>query len=126
MNTIQMTGRLTKPIRKGHAQDPVVNFTVAVELGLKSQLVEMNGRQIVAYVPATSFISCAAWAADAIAASTLDAGQEVTFTIRSLRSKGREYQGRLLADVIARVSDVIPGPKRRENEQAPSFASSLE
>jgi hypothetical protein len=126
MNTIQMTGRLTKAIRQGNSENvPVVNFTVAVELGMQWQPVEFNGREILALVPTTSYLVCAAWGADVIAASTLEAGQEVAFTIRSLRAKGREYQGRLLADVVARVSDVCPGAKRRAKAPDSSFAASL-
>jgi len=114
MNNISLTGRLTKAIRSNSVQGtPVVNFTVAVELGTKSQLVTMNGREILAQVPATSYIDAAAWGSDAAAASTLEAGQEVTFTVSSLGSKGRSYEGKVLSDVIARVSHIAPGAKAK-------------
>ena len=65
MNNITMTGRLTKAIRSNTVQGtPVVNFTVAVELGTKPQLVTVNGKEILAQVPATSYIDAAAWGPD--------------------------------------------------------------
>jgi hypothetical protein len=114
MNSISLTGRLTKAIRSNSVQGtPVVNFTVAVELGTKSQLVTMNGREILAQVPATSYIDCAAWGQDATSASTLEAGQEVSFTLNGLGSKGRSYEGKILSDVTARVSAIVAGAKAK-------------
>jgi hypothetical protein len=114
MNNIVFTGRLTKSIRSNSVQGtPVVNFTVAIELGTKSQLVTMNGREILAQVPATSYIDCAAWGQDATNASTLEAGQEVSFNVTSLGSKGRSYEGKILSDVTARVSHITPGAKAK-------------
>ena len=119
MNNISLTGRLTKAIRSNTVQGtPVVNFTVAVELGTKPQLVTVNGKEILAQVPATSYIDAAAWGPDAAAASTLEAGQEVTFTVAGLGSKGREYNGKILSDVTARISHVIAGAKAKVRELA--------
>jgi hypothetical protein len=119
MNNIQLTGRVTKNIRSNNVDGTaVVNFTVAVELGTKSQIVTMNGKEILAQVPATSYIDAAAWGPNAAAASSLEAGQEVSFTVDSLGSKGREYNGKILSDVIARVSAVIPGAKAKARELA--------
>jgi len=114
MNTITLSGRLTKAIRSNTVNNtPVVNFTAAVELGLKSQVIDVNGKQVLAQVPATSYIDCAAWGTDAADASHLEAGQEVTFTLTSLGSKGRKYENKVLADVIARVNAVQAGAKAK-------------
>jgi hypothetical protein len=117
MNSIQMTGRVTKAIRTNVVDGtPVVNFTVAIELGMKPQLVTVNGKDILAMVPATSYIDAAAWGPNADNASDLDPGQEVSFTVDSLGSKGREYpigSGKILSDVIARVSNVVAGAKAK-------------
>jgi hypothetical protein len=125
MNNIQLTGRVTKNIRSNNVDGTaVVNFTVAVELGTKSQIVTMNGKEILAQVPATSYIDAAAWGPNAAAASSLEAGQEVSFTVDSLGSKGREYNGKILSDVIARVSAVTPGAKAKA--KAPVAAAAEE
>jgi hypothetical protein len=114
MNNITMTGRLTKAIRSNTVQGtPVVNFTVAVELGTKPQLVTVNGKEILAQVPATSYLDVAAWGPDAASASHLEAGQEVSFTLAGLGSKAREYNGKILSDVTARVSHIVAGPKAK-------------
>jgi hypothetical protein len=110
MNNIQIVGRLTKAIRSNSVQGtPVVNFTVAAEMGLKPQLVTLNGKETLAMVPATSYLDVAAWGADATSAARLLAGQEVTFTLAGLGSKAREYNGKILSDVTARATNVIPG-----------------
>jgi hypothetical protein len=119
MNNISMTGRLTKAIRSNSVDGTaVVNFTTAIELGLKPQIVTMNGKEVLAMVPATSYIECAAWGADAIAAATLEAGQEVTFAVNGLTSKGRDYQGKIYSDVHARVSAIQPGAKAKPQAAA--------
>jgi hypothetical protein len=110
MNNVTIVGRLTKAIRSNSVQGtPVVNFTVAAEMGLKPQLVTMNGKEVLAMVPATSYLDCAAWGADAASASTLQPGQEVSFTLAGLGSKAREYNGKILSDVTARVTSIVPG-----------------
>jgi hypothetical protein len=125
LNNIQMTGRLTKNIRSNSVDGTaVVNFTAAIEMGTKPQLVNLNGKEVLAMVPATSYIECAAWGADAIAAATLEAGQEVSFTVSGLTSKGREYQGKVYSDVHARISSVKPGAKAKpQTTSAPAPAA---
>ena len=119
MNNISLTGRLTKAIRSNTVQGtPVVNFTVAVELGTKPQLVTVNGKEILAMVPATSYLDAAAWGQDASAASHLEAGQEVSFTLNGLGSKGRNYNGKILSDVTARVTSIVAGPKAKAKIEA--------
>jgi hypothetical protein len=126
MNNIQLSGRLTKAIRSNTVQGtPVVNFTVAVELGMKPQLVTMNGKEVLAMVPATSYLDAAAWGPDAAAASHLEAGQEVSFTLNGLGSKGREYNGKILSDVTARVSSIVAGAKAKAKATAPVAAATV-
>ena len=114
MNNITIVGRLTKSIRSNSVQGtPVVNFTVAAEMGLKPQLVTVNGKEVLAMVPATSYLDVAAWGNDAASASHLEAGQEVSFTLAGLGSKAREYNGKILSDVTARATNVIAGAKAK-------------
>ena len=114
MNHITISGRLTKSIRSNSVQGtPVVNFTVAAEMGMKPQLVTMNGKEVLAMVPATSYLDVAAWGPDAASASTLEAGQEVSFVLAGLGSKAREYNGKILSDVTARATNVVAGAKAK-------------
>jgi hypothetical protein len=118
MNNITMTGRLTKAIRSNSVDGtPVVNFTAAVEMGMKPQLVTINDKETLAYVPAASYIDCAAWGKDALAAAKLESGQEVCFTVTALSSKGRTYEGKILSDVTARVTRVVPGVKAKRKTE---------
>jgi len=125
MNNITIVGRLTKSIRSNSVQGtPVVNFTVAAEMGLKPQLVTVNGKEVLAMVPATSYLDVAAWGNDAASASHLEAGQEVSFTLAGLGSKAREYNGKILSDVTARATNVIAGAKAKAKTEAPVAAAS--
>ncbi len=116
MNNLTLSGRLTRPIRTNNVSGtPVVNFTAAIELGVKSQKATINGREQLVTVPKTAYIECAAWGQDAIAAASLEAGQQVTVTITALTAKGREHDGKIYSSVQARVADVTPGAKARSS-----------
>ena len=120
LNNITLTGRLNKKdARTGNYEGtPVVNFTVAVELGLTPKMAMIDGREQLVQVPATTFIECSAWGPEATAATSLTAGQEVTFKINQLGSKPSDYQGKLYSNITARVRDVVPGAKAKPKAAA--------
>jgi single-stranded DNA-binding protein len=116
VNTITLTGRLTKSIRSNSLDGtPVVNFTLAAETGLVGKLVDIqgDGRQQLVYVPATAYFDCAAWDKDAAAAGTLEKGQEVTVDIVTLGAKSHDYEGKTYSNIVARITNVRPGAKAR-------------
>lgn len=126
MNNLTLSGRLTRAIRSNNVSGtPVVNFTTAFEVGMKPQKATINGREQLVIVPATAYIECAAWGQDAIAAATLEAGQQVTVTITALSAKGRAHDGKIYSSVQARVADVTPGAKARSSVSAEPSADDM-
>ena len=125
MNTIVIVGRVTKAIRTNTVQDsPVVNFTAAFEFGSVPKMLNIDGRDTLVYIPTTTFIDCAAWNKDADAAAGLEPGQEVTVQITSMTPQGRLYDAgdgngpKVFADITARVTNVVPGQKKRAKTPA--------
>jgi hypothetical protein len=114
INTIVLSGRISKAIRSNSVNgSDVVNFVGAFETGLMPKLATVDGKEMLVQVPVTTYIDCAAWNADADHAASLEIGQEVSVQLTSLFAKPREYDGKLYADMQARVTNVRPGAKSK-------------
>jgi hypothetical protein len=92
-------------------------------------MLNIDGRDTLVYIPTTTFIDCAAWNKDADAAAGLEPGQEVTVQLTSMTPQGRLYDARdgngakVFADIAARVTNVVPGQKKRAKTPAGSTAA---
>ena len=124
MNNIKLTGRLTKPARLSEYDGtPVLNFTVAAEVGMTTKLAQIDGKDVLVQVPATTYVEASLWGPEATSAASLEAGQEVSFEITALSSKARQYEGKLYSDIVARVRNVTAGAKAKAkaDAQAPAI-----
>ena len=124
MNNLKLVGRLTKTARVGEFDGTAVtNFTVAAEVGLTTKMAQIDGKDVLVQVPATTYIECSAWGPESDAAASLEAGQEVSFEITQLSSKARQYEGKLYSDIVARVRNVTARAKAKAkaDAQAPAI-----
>ena len=123
-NNLKIVGRLTNPARTSEYEGTAVtNFTVAAEVGLTMKTAQIDGKDVLVQVPATTYFECSAWGPESDAAESLDRGQEVSFVITQLSSKARQYEGKLYSDIVARVRDVTGGAKAKAKAEAAAGAS---
>jgi hypothetical protein len=129
---MRLSGRLTKDARTTVLDNgtPVTNFTIAFANGMRPQVAQLDGREILAYVESTTYLVLAAWESESVLAASLKRGQTVTLDVTGLHAEGRLVDGVVYSDICGRASAIEPGAESKNslpsmNASAPADAMTI-